>query len=51
MRKELEHVYLDWKNNFLTVECFAKDYGLHENEAIELINLSRKCFENPHPEK
>ena len=50
MRKELEHVYLDWKNNFLTVTAFAEDYGLYESEAYELINLARQCFENPHPE-
>jgi hypothetical protein len=50
-RQELINVYLDWKNNFLTIAGFAEYYGLHDTEAYELINLARKCFENNHPEK
>jgi hypothetical protein len=49
-RDELIKVYLDWKNNFLTIAGFAEHYGLHDNEAHALINLSRHCFENPHPD-
>jgi hypothetical protein len=49
-REELANVFLDWKNNFLTVAGFAEYYGLHDNEAYELINLARQCFENPHPD-
>jgi hypothetical protein len=49
-REELINVYLDWKNNFLTIAGFADHYGLHDSEAYELINLSRQCAENPHPD-
>jgi len=49
-RETLCAVYLDWKNNFLTITGFAEHYGLHDTEAEMLINLARICFENPHPE-
>jgi hypothetical protein len=52
MKREcLIAVYLDWKNNFLTLAGFAEHYGLHDDEAYALINLARACFENPHPEQ
>jgi hypothetical protein len=49
-RMELVNVYLDWKNNFLTIAGYAEHYGLYESEAEMLINVARSCFENPHPE-
>lgn len=49
-REQLAAVYLDWKNNFLTIAGFAEYYGLHDHEAEALINLARQCHENPHPE-
>lgn len=49
-REQLAAVYLDWRNNFLTITGFAEHYGLHDAEAAALINLARQCFENPHPE-
>lgn len=50
-RERLACVYMDWKNNFLTITGFAEHYGLTDEEAADLINLARRCFENPHPEK
>lgn len=49
-REQLAQVYLDWLNNFLTIAGFAEHYGLHDEEAAILIDLGRRCFDNPHPE-
>lgn len=49
-RKLLHIVYLDWVNNFLTIERFAEYYGLHVNEAEMLITLAQTVFENNHPD-
>jgi hypothetical protein len=49
-RESFHKVYLDWVNNYLTIEKFAEHYGLHINEAESLINLSKTIFENNHPE-
>ena len=49
-REQLKAVYLDWRNNFLTLGGFAEHYGLYDTEAETLISLARQCFENPHPE-
>lgn len=49
-REQLKAVYLDWLNNFLTIECFAEYYGLTDNQADALINLAREVYNNPHPE-
>lgn len=49
-REQLISAYLDWVNNFLSVEAFAQHYGLHDFEAELLINLGRQCFVAPHPE-
>lgn len=37
-------IYLDWVNNFLTVESFAKHYGLSVPDATELIAISRRAY-------
>jgi hypothetical protein len=49
-RKQLAAIYLEWRNNFLTIAGFAEHYGLHDAEAESLINLARQCFETQHPE-
>ena len=35
-------MYLDWVNNFLTVECFAEHYAISVNDAKIIIDLGRK---------
>jgi hypothetical protein len=37
-----QQLYLDWVNNFLTVERFAEYYGLDTNEAEKQILIGRK---------
>ena len=39
--KELELFYLDWFNNYLSVEKFAEFYGITENKAVTLIDMGR----------
>ena len=36
-----EEVYLDWLNNYLTVEGLAEDYGITQSQAEILINAGR----------
>lgn len=49
-REQLIALYLDWVNNYLTVDVFAADHGLTREEALQLIKLSRAVSEHPHPE-
>ena len=39
--EQLELLYLDWFNNFLSVEKFAEFYGMSEDKAIILIDMGR----------
>ena len=38
----LAKIYLDWVNNFLTVERYAEYYGIDEAEALWTITEGRK---------
>ena len=49
MRKILIDVYLDYKNNYLTIERYAECNGLWPNEAFELIQLARSVYLSDHP--
>lgn len=49
-RDYLCKIYLDWRNNYLTIDRFAEHNGLTVNEAQSLINLSREVFSHEHPE-
>ena len=37
----LESLYLDWVNNFLSINRFAEYYGITEEHALHLINMGR----------
>lgn len=41
LHANLESLYLDWVNNFLSIECFANHYGLEVEHAKQLIELSK----------
>lgn len=43
---ELEKMYLDYFNNFLTVGRFAEHYNISVKEANEIINLGRIINQN-----
>jgi hypothetical protein len=49
-REQLSADYLDWVNNYLTIEVFAEHRGLSIVEAEALIKLGNWCFSNLHPE-
>lgn len=50
MREKLAEIYLDWVNNYLTLETFADHYGLHLDEAAALVHLAKTIHETPHPD-
>lgn len=51
MRRELlAALYLDYRNNYLTIEKFAEHNGLYVEEAQDLLKIARHCLEYPHPE-
>jgi hypothetical protein len=45
LRDYLADVYLDWVNNFLTIERFAEYYGLDEGDAKQLLAIAKKSHE------
>jgi hypothetical protein len=40
--QEIIEIYLDWVNNFISLEKFAEHYGLDEIDANYVIELGRK---------
>jgi hypothetical protein len=50
MRETLITIYLDFWNNYLTIERYAECNGLHNGEAQMLIDLARNVFNSNHPE-
>ena len=49
-RDQLESVYLEWSNDYATIERYAEHKGLHVDEAQTLIDLARRVYNTPHPE-
>jgi hypothetical protein len=49
-REKLVTDYLDYVNNYLTIELYAEHRGLRVSEAELLLILGKQCFERPHPE-
>lgn len=50
MRQVLMDVYMDWVNNYLTIEVFSEHNGLRPSEGDRLIELAREVFESDHPD-
>lgn len=42
----LRHVYVEWLNNYLTVELFAEHHEMTVDDAQALIDLGRKALEH-----
>jgi hypothetical protein len=51
MRDTLIAVYLDWFNNYLTIERYAEHNGLYPDQAESLIKLAKDVYQSEHPEK
>lgn len=49
-REQLNSVYLEWVNDYLTIANYAEHKGLHVDEAIILINLARDVHRREQPE-
>ena len=45
-KDQVINMYLDYVNNFLTVEAFADHYGLLHWQANKVINLGRELLNN-----
>lgn len=45
MTAQLRTLYLDWFNNWLTIDAFCEHHGIHRDDAITLIELGRKYHE------
>ena len=44
-RTKLKDMYIDWCNNFLTLERFADYYGLKDKyQAHRIVNVGRKLY-------
>ena len=41
----IERMYLDWYNNFCTIERFAEYYNLSIEQAKQIINIGSKMFQ------
>ena len=39
---EIEELYIDWCNNFLTIDRFAEYYSISKEKAMNIIILGRK---------
>jgi hypothetical protein len=50
-REKLTAEYLDYVNNYLSIELFAEHRGLTVAEAKMLIALAQSCCKNKHPEE
>lgn len=50
IRQNLIDVYLDFVNNFLTVDFFAEYHGLTYDQAFNLLEVARSVLESNHPE-
>ncbi len=49
-RQHLINVYLNWVNNYLTIDKYAEHNGLTINQAQTLIDLSKEVFNHQHME-
>jgi hypothetical protein len=49
-RETLTALYLEWVNDYASLETFAEHKGLTQHEALILLEVSKSCFENLHPE-
>jgi hypothetical protein len=46
----LTNVWLDWFNNYITLEKFAEHNGINVDQAKALIALADSVYHSPHPE-
>lgn len=49
-REQIQFIYLDWVNNFVSIDGYAEHYGLYRDEAEMLIRLAFTVCDRSHPE-
>ena len=49
-RSVMIEYYLDYRNNYLTMDKFAEHNGLTLDQAIDLIRAAKVIFNSHHPE-
>lgn len=49
-RDYLKELYLDWRNNYLTIEKFAEHNGITKEHAEWLLLLAQNVNNSNHPE-
>lgn len=49
-RTYLCELYLDWLNNWLSLECFAEHHGMSVEHAEKLLELAHDVRESKHPD-
>ena len=49
-RGVLIEVYLDYRNNYLTIEKWAEHNGLNRTQGETVLWVAREVFESMHPE-
>lgn len=49
-REALIGMYLDWVNNYLSLELWAEHNGMSLAQAEQLMYVAREVHETPHPE-
>lgn len=50
VKKLLADIYLEYRNDYLTISKYAEHKGLHVEHAEQLINLARNVTITQHPE-
>lgn len=50
MRETLVKWYLEYVNDFITVERFAEYHGITQDQALVVIQLGKTLNETPHPD-
>jgi hypothetical protein len=51
MRSILIASYLDYVNNYLTIETWAEHNGLTKEQGERFISLAREVANSPHPDE
>lgn len=50
MREKLAEWYLDYVNNFISLDKFAEHHGISRDQAEQVVKLGKEIHETPHPE-
>ena len=46
LKETLIALYLDWVNNYLTLETFAEHHGISKSHAYTLINRGKELYKD-----